>query len=115
MSEEIKTKEVMNNVSTVEKKIESIVFKTLKDKIKGHIFVKMEEKVENEVDTLYVKIESNNIVYTEYLKLPGNTFEMVSTNEDFAGTLGLIIFDNFKKYIDNKFFVQDKPKKFFKK
>lgn len=107
--------EVMNDVSTVEKKIESIVFKTLKDKIKGRIFVKMEDKAEGEVDTLYIKVESNNLVYTEYLQLPGNTFEMVSTNEDFAGTLGLIVFDNFKKYIDNKFYVQDKPKRYFNK
>ena len=110
------TEEVMTDVSTVEKKIESIVFNTLKNKIRGHIYAKMQEKTnDTDMDTLYININSNNVVYTEQLKLPGDTFAMVSQSESYAETLGLMIFDNFKKFIDAKFFVQDRPKKFYNK
>lgn len=118
MSEEIKNEvtEVMNDQSTVEKKIESIVFKTLKDRINGHIYVKMEDKKSDaEVDALYVNIESNRNYYTNRLSLPGDTFAMVSQSDSYAETLGLMIFDNFKKYIDSKFYVQDRPRKFYNK
>ena len=116
MSEEVKNNEVMNDVSTVEKKIESIVFNTLKNKIHGHIYIKMEEKAnDEEIDALYVNIESNRIVYTDRLSLPGDTFSMVSQSDSYAETLGLMIFDNFKKYIDSRFYVQDRPKTYYKK
>jgi len=89
--------EVMNDVSTVEKKIESIVFKILKDKIKGRIFVKMEDKAEGEVDTLYIKIESNNLIYTEYLQLPGNTFNpRVLAKSSFVDTISKVLPGNCK-------------------
>ena len=115
MSEEIKNEvtEVMNDQSTVEKKIESIVFKTLKDRINGHIYVKMEDKKSDaEVDALYVNIESNRNYYTNRLSLPGDTFAMVSQSDSYAETLGLMIFDDFKKYIEGLFFTNGKPKKF---
>ena len=119
MSEELKNNEtVMGDTSTVQKKIESIVFNTLKGKIKGHIYTKMEEKnKDTDIDTLYIKVVSNNLVYTEQLKLPGDTFAMVSQSDSYAETLALMIFDNFKKYIDGKFYVQDRPKRYtnFKK
>jgi len=111
MNDEVRNEtNVMADTSTVQKKIESIVFNTLKSKIKGHIYAKMEEKTsEDAIDTLYVKIESNGLVYTDRLQLAGDTFEMVSQNDSFAATLGLMIFDNFVKYINGKFYVQDKP------
>ena len=105
----------MADVSTVEKKIESVVFNTLKGKIKGHIYTKMEEKANpSDIDTLYIKIVSNNLIYTEQLKLPGDTYAMVSQSDSYAETLALMIFDNFKKYIDSKFYVQDRPKRYNK-
>lgn len=117
MSEELKNNEaVMSDTSTVQKKIESVVFSTLKNKIRGHIYAKMEEKTnENDIDTLYININSNGIIYTEQLKLPGDTFEMVSQSDSYAETLALMVFDNFKKYIDGKFYVQDKPRRYNKK
>ena len=114
MSEEIKN-EVMSDVSTVEKKIESIVFNTLHEKIRGHIYVKMKEKVEEtDIDKLFITINNSkyNINYTEELSLPGNTFEMVSQNDDYAKTLALMIFDNYKKYLDSKFYVLDRPRRY---
>lgn len=108
-----KKNEVMTDESTVEKKIESIVFDALKHKIRGRIYVKMKEKTGNDVnDALFIKILSNNIVYTEELWLPGETLNMVSQNEDFAKTLAGIVYDNFKKYIEGKFFVQDRPRRY---
>ena len=109
-----KTKTVaMTDESTIEKKIENIVFDTLKHKIRGRIYVKMKEKVDkNDNDKLFIKVLSNNIVYTEELQLMGETLTMVSQNEEFAKTLANIIFDNFKKYIESKFFVQDRPKRY---
>jgi len=114
MNDEVRNEtNVMADTSTVQRKIESIVFNTLKSKIKGHIYAKMEEKTdEDEIDTLYVKVESNGLVYTDRLQLPGDTFEMVSQNDSFAETLGLMIFDNFVKYINNKFYIQDKPMRY---
>lgn len=115
MSEEIKNNEtaVMVDTSTVQKKIETIVFNTLKSKVRGHIYAKMEEKAdEKDIDTLYINISSSGIVYTEQLKLPGDTFAMVSQSDSYAETLGLMVFDNFKKYIEGKFFVQDKPRRY---
>jgi len=118
MSEELKNNDgaVMKDTSTVQKKIESIVFGTLKDRIRGHIYAKMEEKSdERDNDVLYININSNNLVYTEELQLPGDTFAMVSQSDSYAETLGLMIFDNFKKYVDSKFFVQNKPRRYNKK
>ena len=115
MNEENKNteKEVMVDTSTVQKKIETIVFGTLKSKIKGHIYAKMEEKTsDDDVDTLYINITSNGLIYTEQLSLPGDTFAMVSQSDSYAETLGLMVFDNFKKYIDSKFYVQDRPRKY---
>ena len=105
---------VMSDTSTIERKIESIVFNTLKSKVKGHIYVKMKEKTEDEIDTLYINIDSNSVVYNDQLKLPGDTFDMVSQNSKFAETLAYMIIDNYKKYLDYKFFFQDTPKKYNK-
>lgn len=112
------TKTVMSDVSTIEKKIESIIFNVLKNKIRAHIYVKMEDKTsETAINTLHINITSYGVVYDEELKLPDNVFEMISQNEGYGRTLGLMVLDNFKKYIDTIFFIQDsKPyKKFVKK
>ena len=111
-------KTVMTDVSTIEKKIESIVFNVLKNKIRAHIYVKMEDKTnETDINTLHINITSYGVVYDEELKLPDNVFEMISQNEGYGRTLGLMVLDNFKKYIDTIFFIQDsKPyKKFVKR
>lgn len=117
MNEELKNNEaIMSDTSTVQKKIESVVFSTLKNRIRGHIYAKMEEKADDkDIDTLYININSNGIIYTEQLKLPGDTFQMVSQSDSYAETLALMIFDNFKKYIDGKFYVQDRPRRYNKK
>ena len=104
----------MNEVPT-NRQIEETARKYLKDRIKGSIFVKMKEKNnEEEIDTLYININSNGIVYTDELKLPGETFEMINQNLAFVETLASMVFDSFKKYIDSRFYVQDKPKTYRK-
>jgi len=40
---------------------------------------------------------------------------MVSQSDSYAETLALMVFDNFKKYIDGKFYVQDRPRRYNKK
>ncbi len=107
---------VMTDTSTVQKKIETIIFNTLKDRIRGHIYARMEEK-ENEKDdnTLFINISNFGVKYTDRLTLPGDTFEMVAKSDSYAETLGLMIYDNFKKYLETVFFIQDKPKKYNEK
>ena len=117
MNEEIK-KNVMSDVSTAEKKLESIVFNTLHSKIRGHIFVKMKEQSENEDENiLSVSISNNryNIVYNDDVRLPGDSFEMASQSDSYAEMVGLMIYDNYKKYLDSKFYVQDRPKRVINK
>ena len=110
MNEAIETKApVMSDTSTVEKKIESIIFNTLKERIRGHIYIKMQEKTdEKEIDTLNISINNYGVSYTDSLKLPGDTYEMVSKSDSYAQTLALMIFDNYKKYIDTRFFIEDR-------
>ena len=40
---------------------------------------------------------------------------MVAKSDSYAETLGLMIYDNFKKYLETVFFIQDKPKKYNEK
>ena len=112
MSDTIK-KEVMKDTSTTEKKIESIIFNTLKDRIRGHIYARMEEKTDEKADdTLFINISNCGVVYTDRVVLPKTIFEMADKDDAYIQTLGLMIFDNFKKYIETVFFIQERPKRY---
>lgn len=96
--------------------IQKVIHTTLKNKVKGHIFVKVEEKEDEKADdTLFVNINNNGISYTDRLTLVGDTYRMISESESYATTLALMILDNYKKFIELKFFIKEKPVKAFKK
>lgn len=114
MSEEIKNQEVnaddfVGAEIDVSKKIQDIVHSTLKSKIKGRIYAKVKEKEENEENNvLYVSISSNGINFTKDLILAGETYDMVAQSDDYAVTLALMIFDEFKKYVEYRVFIKEK-------
>lgn len=114
MSEEIKNQEVnaddfVGAEIDVPKKIQDIVHSTLKSKIKGRIYAKVKEKEENEENNvLYVSISSNGINFTKDLILAGETYDMVAQSDDYAVTLALMIFDEFKKYVEYRVFIKEK-------
>ena len=109
----VKKKEVMNDTSTVEKKIESIVFNTLKDRIRGHIYARMEEKTDEKApNTLFINISNCGVVYTDRVILPDSIFDMANTDPAYIQTLAMMIHDNFKKYIETVFFIQERPKRY---
>lgn len=114
--------EVMNNENVTANEgnekyvIQKVIHTTLKNKVKGHIFVKVEEKEDEKADdTLFVNINNNGISYTDRLTLVGDTYQMISESESYATTLALMILDNYKKFIELKFFIKEKPVKIFKK
>ena len=93
-------------------KIKDIIFRTLKDSIKGHIYVTIEngEETDEGFDYVFVNIECAGVKYNYRLSLRGKTYEMVTSNEDYAATLAYMIRDNYKEFLKNKFFVSEKPK-----
>jgi len=117
MNDEVtKNEENVTDEIDVKGLIQKIIHTTLKNKVKGHIFVKVEEKEnEKDDDTMFVNITNNGVSYTDRITLVGDTYRMVSENESYATTLGLMILDNYKKFIEMKFFIKEKPVKNFKK
>lgn len=116
------SEEVINNAIDDEmekdprEEIQRIIFQTLKNKIKGHIFVKVEEKNDDvSVDSVFVSVICYGIKYDYRLGLEGKTYEMVSTNGDYAKTLALMIFDNYKQFIMNKIFINEKSQRDYRK
>ena len=73
------------------------------------IYAKVKEKEENEENNvLYVSISSNGINFTKDLILAGETYDMVAQSDDYAVTLALMIFDEFKKYVEYRVFIKEK-------
>lgn len=102
--------ETEQNDVDIRTKVQGIIFKTLKNSIKGHIYVTVEEKNEdNDYDSVFTNIKSFGINYTYRLALMGKTYEMIAENDDYAVTLAGMIIDNFKDFLNTRFFVTEKP------
>lgn len=102
--------ETEQNDVDIKTKVQGIIFKTLKNSIKGHIYVTVEEKNEdNDYDSVFTNIKSFGINYTYRLALKGKTYEMIAENDDYAVTLAGMIIDNFKEFLNTRFFITEKP------
>lgn len=102
--------ETEQNDVDIKTKVQGIIFKTLKNSIKGHIYVTIEEKNEdNGCDSVFTNIKSFGINYTYRLALMGKTYEMIAENDDYAATLAGMIIDNFKEFLNTRFFIAEKP------
>ena len=110
--DEVEEKEHVNGELTPESKIESVVYRTLKAKIKGYITVTLEAKDEKtENDTLHVTVNSNRILYTKDMILPDESRDLITQSDSMAVVLAHLVFDDFKKFINSRFFYKEtKPK-----
>ena len=96
---------VTENTEDIKRKVQNIIFKTLKDNVNGHVYVNVEEKTDDvQVDSVFVNIGAFGIKYDYRMSLQGKTYEMVKESDDYAATLGLMILDNYKEFINKKFF-----------
>jgi len=91
--------------------LQSSIRTQLRSMIKGRIFVKLEEKTNDEKsDFLYVSISNSGVHYDTRLTIDEGVYKLIKENQAYVKTLANLVFDGYKKYVDTKFFVFDKTK-----
>ena len=92
------------------KEVETIftrsLYALLKEKVKGHVYVKIDDG-----DTVYVSIRAYDIKYEYSQHLCGSIIEYISQNNNAVYSIYRDIMSGYTRFINRRFFVTTKEKK----
>ena len=104
IEEKITVEPVVSKNTDVRFKVQSTFYKEIKSIVKGMIVVKLDRDEESKTDILYVSIKNYGIKWSDRLRLFGDVVNGLSQDEDYLKTLVIQIYENYRKYIENKYF-----------